>query len=378
MKIEKEKLISALEILSLVPQRPGMSASEYIRITTSGKKMTLALSSEVLGVVSFPIEGKFPCKEPFYLDRRVAVPFMLAGRDSKSDFELLSDEVEVESVEKRKKPQKKTVLVIRQGKRSAAMVDVPEVHGYGEIKIDKNSKKVKFSEEQRSLIKAAFNCASPDPSLPELNCVYITSQGFILSYNTIAMMIGKTEKFKESLPFPLHLLSMIQHEKDPTIYISKDKVILEFKEGMIAQSLSVKAVKKFPVKDVMSKAHSLKKVPYLFSINAAKLFNSMDRFSSYISAVRKQDQVIRVIVKKKSKQVKIVSNVPNIKLTEEVTLEKPSSSDLVCEWPLDILRPVIQFLGSGKTRIDIHSDEKTKSPYFLSTDDVTLLVARRA
>lgn len=377
MKTKREQLIEALDVLELVPSRPGMAASEYIKITTSGSMMQMSLASEVLGVVQVPISGKFPCKQPYFLDRRVATPFLRVARDTKSH-----DEINWESLHsttgKGKRQKTYQSLQIQHGRRKAEMATLAEVTGYGDVKIDKHAQQVKLTDDQRAIIKCAFNCASLDPSTPELNCVFITTKGLVLSYNTVAMMIGKTTKFKDALPLPLHLLSMLQHDKNPKIFIQKDKVVLQFEEGMIAQTVSSKALKSFPVKSIINKAESIGKIPLAFVVSAAKLFQSMDRFSSYISAVRKQEQVLKLKVKKGHKELVISAIVPNIKLVEELRLQEKAKQDVECEWPLDVILPTMQFIGAQKQDVSIHVNEEKESPYYLSTEDVTLLVARKA
>lgn len=375
MITKREDILNAMAVLELVPERPGMSASEYIKVTTSGSKMQMSLASEVLGEVEISIKGKFPCKQPFYIHRQVAEPFFRAGRDTKKDFEWTAEESQTK---KKGKIVLSSSLKIKQGRREALLSTLPEVMGYGKIKVERGGLVVKLSDEQRSLIRAAHNSAGMDPSSPELNCVYLTSKGIVMSYNTVTMFVGKATRFQESIPFPLHLLTMLQHAKNPKIHLQKDKVILEFDEGMISQTLSVKARKDFPVKGVLDKIKNVDKLPKICEVNAGRLFKSMDRFTKYMSSVRRQDSILKLRVDKGSKEMILEALVPHTQLMETVRLEEKAKHNMKGDWPLDAVIPIIQFIGSQKQTITLSTNEEKKTPYYVTTDDVTLLIARRA
>lgn len=370
MIVAKEKLLNAVEVLDLVPSRPGITSSEFIRIDKTKTGIKLSLASEVLGTVEIKAKGNWPCKSPFFIDRRLVVPFLMVVRESrsKSAFEFNEEEII-----KRKK--KETVLQIRQGRRVGNFTQLPTVSGYGTIVVE--GKEVKFTDAQKALIACAQSCSTPDPAMPQLNCVYVTSKGLVLAYNQIAMFAGQTDKFKQSIPFPLFLLSLIGDKRQPKIRLSNKRALLEFDEGTIVQTLPPRAVDEFPVDDIVSKVDKSKKYPVKFTLSAARLSKVLERFSQYMGAIRKQDRIVRLTSEEENKLL-LSTILSHVSLHETMKVEGEIEGKIKCDWALDLVIPVINFLAMENAEIEVRYDDKKKTPYYLSTDDITLVIARKA
>ncbi len=363
MQINKDAFIKPLTVLDLVPTRAGITASEIVKIDKGNGGLSLTLSSEVLGKVEVKASGKFPIKLPVYMDRRLLMPFVMASRDVKTnkDFEF--------SVQDKQ-------LVLSHGSRKVMFNELPEVGGYGKINInDHEGEVVKFSNKQKSLIKCATSCSAKDPSMPQLNCVYLTDKGVVMASNEISVFIGQAEKFKNSLPFPLFLLNIISHPDLQDIRFLKDKVILEFDCGLIMQTLPEKARKEFPTKRILKHGLSVENLPKVFSVSAAKLSESFKRFITYLDVVRRQDRVVVLEADKGSKFLRIKASTVHAKLLETVKMGFKVKEAISIEWPIDMVAPVIEWLGSQKETVDVHFDNE--SPFFIKNEIITLAVARK-
>lgn len=368
MIVNREKLLKAIEILSLVPSRPGITSSEFIKIVKKSSGIKMSLASEVLGVATCEVSGNsWPVESPFFVDKRLITPFLLAGANGKKIFEF--------SAKEDKKKQK--VLHIKHGRRSADFAPLPKVGGYSDIEIPKGTRPLKFTESQEVLIQCALNWSTPDPVTPQLNCVFVTSKGLVLSYNQLAIFAGKTDTFKDSIPLPLYLLALITDPKRrPRILLSKKQVILEYESGTIAQSLPQKAVEEFPVKDIMSSMKAAAKLPEQFSIPSDRFFKVLERFSSYIAEVRKKDRVIR-LERETENSLSIETKLQHVSMKEVIKVTG-TVGKVKCDWALDLVLPIVKHLAMEKTDIKVRYDDKKKTPYYLTANDVTLAIARKA
>src|SRR5208283_2190230 len=171
--IERDELVRAVEVLNLVPQRAGIPSSDYVRVLATKKGLEMSLASSVRGIVR--VEAKGFIVDEFFVDRRLFMPFVLAGKSWKGDFRTTFDE---------------KGWLLRQGSRRAEFVLKSEkVGGYGNWTDRDGMKEVKLSEELRKLLLASFNCATADPSMPQLNCVYLGGR-LVLATNSTVMFVG--------------------------------------------------------------------------------------------------------------------------------------------------------------------------------------------
>lgn len=372
LTVSKKSLLAALSVLELVPTRPGIPASEFIRITPKQQQswLIMVLSSEVNGLVVLKGEGKWPFKEDVYVDRRLFIPFIRAGAEMKDD--------EIRFLVKDKQ------LVVLHGKRKASFNMQPAVPGYGptidmtEIKQSKST--LDISDGVKSLIYGARECATTDHTTPELNCVYVKPAGDQTAiYATNQTLIFKSVseekmKAKEAIPFPLFLVTLIGSEGLKTIQWRDKEVILEFGCGYIWQPVSTKAKANFPVKSIdtwMSKEDDMKTA---FRHETKAFCDILTRIGSYLVAVRRQDWLLKMSGKKGDESLSLEVAISQGVFKESIKLNEPVKSDFSVDWPLDMLLPVFESVRKDKGTIKIQSSD---SRSLFSTKRVKVIIPTR-
>jgi len=362
MQIKRESLLRVVEILSMVNQRAGIPPSEYVRIIAGKKKVDFYLSSDALCRVEAEKDGDWPVKSPYFVDRNLFMPFIQAAKTIKSvkDFEF-------EEVDKQ--------LMITHGRRKITFTDLPPVTGYGKIEIPDDAVEINLTEEQRALMRCAESCATSDPITPHLNCVYITEDGLVLASNQLVIFHGTTRKFKNAIPMPLYLLSMLELEGANKLVFTEKFVVLKMDRGEILQTVPQQALKGFPSKKIGKRITESESFQKLFTVQAVKIAEVLQRFSVYMASVRRQDRVVKVVAKKNDNVLTISSSVAQVKLQETLKLKHPVKVAVKAEWPLDLILPVLTFLGTQDTDLIISADED--SPYFVDGGAVKLVLARK-
>src|SRR5580765_6240616 len=183
--IKKDEMLQAISVLDLVPQRAGIPSSDYVRVLSDSRSLEMALSSSVSGVVSLKMDGAKADKNMMFVDRRLFIPFIQMGRGWKGDFKFSVSEQKWE---------------VRQGSRQAEFaLKKDTVLGYPVFKSLKDLKEIKLSENLRKLLLASNQCATADPSLQHLNCVYIGGKT-VMATNLAVMFVGARDK-EDSMRF---------------------------------------------------------------------------------------------------------------------------------------------------------------------------------
>jgi hypothetical protein len=369
--ISKENLLPVLDILDLVPSRPGVSASEFIRATVKKSVLTMELTSEICGKVSVKGSGEWPFGDkPFYFDRRLLMPFLQVAKKIKSDavFEFSKD--------------KEGHLCIQNGRRRAQFEIVPEVKtGYGQLD-DSKTKEVKLGPELKSLMSAAVLCASPDPATPELNCVFVDvgeKATAVLSYNQIVMFCGTSkekERPSESVAFPLFLIPYLSHSKLKTVKWSKKEVILYFDCGAIWQTTSAIASKKFPVNELIELIRKGTSLPKVFKVESSKFSTIVNRLVIYLGPVRRQDWVLDIHKPVDKEVMNFDVRIPQGGFKERLKASWCVDSAIKESWPLDVIFPVLEYLSKSKGD-ELKVLYKDKSPYYLVSKNFVVVVSRK-
>ena len=83
-EIRRSKLISGLNLLDLIPEKVGLSSSEFFKINGSGDKITISVASYIMGEIN--LVGKGSWKGEYFIDRRVFLPFIYASKELKNKF----------------------------------------------------------------------------------------------------------------------------------------------------------------------------------------------------------------------------------------------------------------------------------------------------
>jgi hypothetical protein len=361
--VDRDALINAIEVLNLVPQQAGIPTSDYIRFTLHKDSLEMSLASVVVGMARVP--GKFADFlrhiPEFFLDRRLFLPFILAGKKRKAGFRIGFNPDNI---------------FVRQGAREALFaMNAEKVSGYGQWTDISSLKEIKLSQELRNMLLASIECATADPSMPHLNCVYI-GDTLVLASNQTVLFVGKSKKASGmKFPFPVGIVPLLSSVLVKGVGVEGDKVILDCGCGFLEGMVSAKTKTDFPRKTIESVVEKGSKWPLLVNLPADRLHAMFGRFIGYLSGVRREDWLVKLEIT--GKTVKATVKINNGKFDEALELDHPAKLDGTVEWPLDLVAPVIEYMASTGTEISVRTDNVKKTPYLLGGDTVELMVSRK-
>lgn len=340
-QIRRDRLIKGLQLLDLIPEKVGLSSSEFFWIRGRGDKVTFAVASYIMGEVQVIGHGEWPVKGDYFIDRRVFLPFVYASKEIKNRHTF-------------KFTAKKDQLIVRHGSRKAVFISQKDVQGYGNLKsiLRKESTTIPISQDLKALLLCGRKCAIADDIVPHLNCVFVSKltksvEAYAVSDRIFFLGTGaiKEKGLKSSIPFPLFLIDLLT---DPTLKeVSwRGKYILfKFKRGLIWQSISTEALKKFPIDEIRNHAIEAEQIRPLFTTSSRRLSKLMMRLGYYLQAAGKRDWVVRIRGKKGTNSLLLSTNIPGVKFNERISVMKFLRKDVDIIWPLDALGPVFQFLS---------------------------------
>lgn len=366
-EVSKNDLEYALGIVLNVPAKSGMVSSEYIRISRceSGAILSLAadLSSQAL------LEYAFPFKKSLYLDRRLFDPFVSAGKELSGSTYTMTMKHE-------------GVLTIKHGSRTAVFSVGKKVSGYSDKPVYEKANSMRIYESWTKMMQCAVACATDDPVVPQFNCVYVVpaNRRDIMMYatNTKVVFVGRgsTKKLpRKSIAFPLVLASRLQGNDMEEVTWDDKSALISSEHGWMWQAVKSAARKKFPKEELDNLVAGLKKGKPLLTLAAEDMGEAADRIAGYLTAVSREDLVLRIKASKDDKRAKLVSGTGETLFTEHITLLKPAREDVELHWPLDEVLPTLVFSKNQGTAA-IHLADDTRSMY--STDDLSLVVAKRS
>lgn len=358
--IKKDEMLQAISVLDLVPQRAGIPSSDYVRVLSDSRSLEMALSSSVSGVVSLKMDGAKADKNMMFVDRRLFIPFIQMGRGWKGDFKF--------SVSEQK-------WVVRQGSRQAEFaLKKDTVLGYPVFKSLKDLKEIKLSENLRKLLLASNQCATADPSLQHLNCVYIGGKT-VMATNLAVMFVGARDK-EDSMrfAFPVGVIPLLGDGLVLGVGVENDKVILDCGCGYIEGMVSAVAKKDFPRDSILSNVKKGRDWPTLLRLPAEKLAKMLVRLSEYLASVKREDWVVRLDVS--GGKVKATVRVQQGKFEESIDIED-SKAEGVIEWPLEIVHPVLSYIAENGETVKVKVDDRKKTPYLISGGGVEMMIGRR-
>jgi hypothetical protein len=360
-EIRRSKLIAGLDLLNLIPEKVGLSSSEFIWIRGKGDTITVSVASYIMGEIVLTGKGSWP-KGDYYIDRRVLLPFVYASRELKNkntfQFEV-----------------KKRQLIVRHGKRKAVFDSQKDVVGYGDLrKIMKvTESEIPITDDLKELLKCGANCAVSDAIVPHLNCVYVAKgsvvETFAASDKVFYLGMGTSKgKVKSSIPFPLFLVNLLQEPTLEKISWRGKYIVLKFEKGVIWQSISQEALKKFPLKEIRKHAKAARSHSVSFTVSGRRFSKLMLRLGYYLQAVRRRDWAVKILGNKGSDTLYVSTNIPGVKFDEKISTTEKLKKDVKVEWPLDVLEPIFAFLAmrTKKQALVCRMDEKHGVSYVTS------------
>jgi len=367
--IAADKMMDVLSVLDLVPARPGIPSSVFVALTEKNGKMEMALSSDVAGEVTITGKGTMGLKKSVYVDRRLFFPFINTAKTYKSDKPFVFS-----------KPGKQ--MLVTQGRRKATFDPIVGSSGYGDLNGAASGIVLPLDKKLNELITVACTCATSDPTVPELNCIFTARNKTgldVYASNQLVVLkaVQKAKgKYPERLPFPLFLVPLLSNDHVREVRFKDKEVVVHFDCGFIWQGVSVKASKGFPLKTMDKLLTDGKEWAELFRLQTHRLGAVTRRFSEYLTAIRRQDWLMSVKAETGDKQVLLEVSIPQGIFREKVIVEEAIKQDLDIQWPLDILLPVFEHWAKNKEAVlTVRGDKKT--PYLLSGAGLNLVVTRK-
>lgn len=362
--VPKKELEEAVFLITTVPTRSGVHSSEYIKMSKhDDKSASFSLTSEASGVAYLHSAEKYPFKHDIFLDRRLLEPFVTIGKETKGAdyiFSVEKDEVHIKHGHRR--------AVYAKGKESKY------------LKAPKYSRKNKVDLDTQwgQLLKCAVACGTDDSVTPQFNCVFIVPNekgAKLYSTNTTVAFIGEASKHSPpaKIAFPLMLASMSATEGVKRVEWDDKSATLVFDKGKLWQAVKIEARRNFPYKDIEEMEKALKKSHSAFVINASSLSAAAIRMNSYLAAVTREDLVLKMITKAKSKTMQLVCRTGSTMFSEQVALEHEAKKDYEIQWPLEEVLPALQF-GKNDGIAKVYITEKGRTLF--STKRLSLVVAQ--
>lgn len=369
MRVDQQHLIDAIQAIDLVPSRGGIVPSEFVQLEKVKDTIYFSMASEVFGRTYCKIKEQDKQKDwVFWLDRTSFIPFITVASSMRhpKDFEF-------EILEKKNNQR----LIIRHGRRKVIFNAISNpIEGYSVLN-GKSKSELKLNDHQKSLLTLASKYATNDPTLAHVNCVYLHKGKSILSSNRTVLFRAKDKIVPESVPFPLMLLNLFNSDKAKSVSTTGKLVKIDMGCGYICQPVNEKAVNDFPLESFNKQLEKGAKNDIQFSVKAKSLVTAMKRLETYVSTVINREITVEVFGIKGSRKLKLKCNTPQGKFEETVLCIDRPKIDLHCEWLLDSITPLVDFLDSLSI-LNVRYNDKKKTAYHVSTKEgLELLLTRR-
>lgn len=361
IEVEKLELLNAVQVLDMVPQRAGVPASDYVRVIARKKGLEFSLASSVSVVVRVKTSGRLvDTDEPFFVDRRLFVPFVLTGKEWKGMFKMAMNGDRWE---------------IRQGSRKAELaLRSDKVEGYSNWPEYKGLKEVKLSEDLRRLLLVSSSCASADPSMQHLSCVYIGGR-LVLASNQVVLFVGDSKKDGGlKFPFPIGVIPLLGSGLVKGVGVVGELVVLDCGCGFVEGTVSVPAQKSFPRRKIIEQVNTARKWPTIGRLPAEKLSKAITRLVGYLVGVKREDWVLKLELGSGKVRATVRVRQGNF---EELMDAEDATKDAVVELPLELVLSVVEHIAGKSEKLRIRVDEKKKTPYLLTGGEVDLIIARK-
>lgn len=366
--IPKDSLEGAIKIVDNVPARNGIKCSEYIRISKAGKDGAhFSLSSDLSARSLVRNGAKFPFASDVFLDRRLFVPFVAGGKESKTTtYEFLIRDG--------------GKLLVKHGNRRAVYEGLQPVSGYESLPAIESPHETELDKSWIGMVDVASDCATDDPISPNLNCVYLypdKKQLEVIASNGTVVFLGTVEKQKtirEPIAFPLKLIDSLKLDNASKLVWTNKLAVVEFPKGKIWQAVKIKARKHFPVHDLRKMVADAQNNPTILAVNSTALSGIAERLHDYVHALSRDEMHLNVKLTKDSKRVVVFSGSDSSRFEEDLQMLHPAKDDALITWPLEQVMPVLIFTrDDGIAKIRLSKDGRSS----LHTKSTNLIVARQ-
>lgn len=368
-EVQKSDLEYALSIVLNVSAKNGVISSEYIKVSKTDDGAVITLAAD-MAAEAYLVGEAFPFKKSLFIDRRLFEPFINAGKELKGDTYTLS-------------MKKDGVLTVKHGSRVGIFSVYKKVAGYHDIpRYDSSAQKMRVYESWTKIMQCAAACATDDPVVPQLNCVYVAPSGTkeltMYASNTKVVFVGRgtTKKLpKHPIAFPLILVKALDGNDMENVTWNNKSACLTSERGAIWQPVKSAARKHFPKDELDTLLTAMQKHSAIMTVAAEDMGNAAERIAVYLSAVSREDLVLRIFASKDDRRIKLVAGTGETIFTEHLNLLKPAKADAELHWPLDEVLPTLEFCKNQGTASIFVTTDDGRAMY--STDDVNLVVAKR-
>ena len=283
MIIKATDLVSAIDILSMVPQRAGVAQSEFIRLKSNGKALRLFLASEASATAKLkPTDGDCP-EFDFFIGRTLLIPFVSVARGSaKGEF---SFEVKADR------------LIIKQGRRRASYSNTQSVPDYTDASVPMEGEKSgKFTAEQIKALQLVAKYPDATNMQPHIQVIGVSKKhGALMATDRHTLIMVQCEDLPFNSPLPPIIAGVLT--EDSTVYVSKVGVRVDFQNASFYQALSEYAVKDFPYDSIVKAFESVTSLPLLAEFPVSRTSDMIGRLKSYISNLINEDTALAITAK---------------------------------------------------------------------------------
>jgi len=371
-EIEVVDMQAALKVLDLVPSKSGMTASDFIRADlTHPNKASFHLTSDLMGVATAPARGRWLPKTPYYIDRRLFQPFVVSVPLNEHKDDNRRKTSPFVWYEKDKK------ICISWGNRKLELENAPDAAGYGYFTRLEKLKRLQIDKKLVGALLAASSCSTNDPSVPQLNCIYL-HKGKVYATDNVSLFTAVHEVLKDAhVPFPVSIVGTMSNELASSVYYGENVVTVLCKNGRVEQLVQVRAKDEFPFSEADERLKWSSRFKPIFSCKSSKFAEITSRLAVYLSGVRREDWVLKAQCEVGNTYVKLICDIAQGRFQETLKLKSSLDSTVVIEWPLDRLVEVFRYLGFLETDVVVKVEHPGNRMHVIEAGDVRLLVAAK-
>jgi len=333
MKIPGKKIKRTCDLLNLVPSTPGVPSSIFVQLASIEKGLDMRLSAEVS--VSTCVQGlDLNLKNPVAVDRRVLFPFIQSD-EGEYDIEFKDGQ-----------------LLIKHGRRRAELRTVKIDWTYGAWDAQK-TQSLKITPDLMDAIRCAKFCASEDPILPELNCVWIEfgKQAFTFASNDLIMCCNRgkaVESESVGIAFPLALIDVLVAEDISEVLLGKGTVGGKIDGTRLWAQAPQKASKAFPVTRLKKLIVDSRSTKGAFQTDMKDLVELCANFTVYLSNLPRTEWGLNVEVGEDVVNIEAKTSVARFQDRLPATIK---AAGTVMDLNLSVLAPIIAFLDGRAEKV---------------------------
>lgn len=305
MKVPHSELLAALSLIEHAPSRSGITTSEMVRMRVADGVLRLDLSSETFAAARVKVQHEDAWEA--YLDRSVFRAFLLADATQKP-FVF------------KRGPQS---LLVTHGKRVAKFAANTEVSGYITLRKD-DPETMKVTNELVAHLLLAANFASPDPTVPKFNCVWLERGEGMLATNDACAIIVPHTSVKVTTPFPLQLLKAISTARPEQLEITPRHVRFRASNGHVGQLLNKKSSAEFPARQIRKAIGDMRQAPRVFKVASHLFGDALKRLDACVSTVARKEATVTLATEKGSNMLLLKAKIAYGSFEEPVKLLAPA------------------------------------------------------